>query len=120
MGMSSPVLSLQGVVDFGDTTAKTLFTLPVGAVPLLAIVQVETAFNDSGTDLLKIGSGATTDYFASGINVGATGAKSVVLNEAPNLTRQTSVTATYTGQNGDSTTGRARINLLYSTPFDPV
>lgn len=118
-GMAMSVVVLQGTVTRTNTTAKALFTLPAGAIPLLATVQVETAFNDSGTDLLTIGEGSDGDHFASGIDVSSTGAKLIAINESGVLTKQTQVTATYTGQNGNSTTGRAKINMIYATPFDP-
>ena len=118
-GMAMGVVVLQGTVTRTNTTAKALFTLPAGAIPLLATVQVETAFNDSGTDLLTVGEGSDGDHFASGIDVSATGAKLIAINESGVLTKQTQVTATYTGQNGNSTTGRAKINMIYATPFYP-
>ena len=120
MAMAMKVVVMQGVVTRLNTTAKALFSLPAGAIPLLATVQVETAFNDGGTDLLSIGEGTDNTHFASGINVSTTGAKLIALNESGNLTKQTMVTATYTGGSGNSTTGRAKVNMIYATPFDPA
>jgi hypothetical protein len=120
MGMSLGAVVAQGSVSHTNTTAKTLFSLPPGAVPLFAVVHTSVAFNDSGTDLLSIGAGSVATYFASGINVGAIGGQMIVLNQVPNLERQTQVTVTYTGANGNSSAGRARISLVYATPFDPA
>lgn len=113
------VVMQQATVTYLNTSAKALFSLPTGAVPLFAVVQTETAFDDTGTDLLQIGAGTDADYFASGISVAATGGQLVALNRSPVLTGQTQVTATYTGENSNAAAGRAKINLIYATPFDP-
>lgn len=113
------VVVQQATVTYLDTTAKALFSLPAGATPLFAVVQVETAFDDTGTDLVEIGAGSDADYFASGISVAATGGQMVVLTKSPVLTGQTQVTATYTGENANAAAGRAKISLIYATPFQP-
>lgn len=110
----------QGTVTHLDTTAEPLFSLPAGAIPLFAVVQTETAFNDSGTDLVQIGKGTDNDYYASGISVAATGGQLIMLNQSGALTAQAQITATFTGQNSDATAGRAKVNLVYATPFYPV
>jgi hypothetical protein len=107
-------------VLFTDTTAKPLFTLPIGAVPLFASVHVKTAFNGSGTNLLSIGKAGSAAYYASGVSLAATGALLIALNESDTLTSRQGITATVTDGAGDATTGRAIVRIVYSTPFRPV
>ncbi len=113
------VVMQQATVTYQNTSAKALFSLPAAAVPLFAIVQTETAFDDTGTDLLQIGAGSDADYFASGISVAAAGGQLIALNQSPVLTKQTQVTATYTGENGNAAAGRAKVFMIYANPFDP-
>lgn len=103
-------------VDFEDTTAKELFTLPKGAIPILWITNVTTAFNDSGTDLLDIGKSGTAAAFASDIDVSSAGQKLtgyVVGALFAELTEDTTVIATYAGENEDADAGAAVVGVLY-------
>ena len=118
MGMSLHAVILKETVTYLNTAAKSLFSLPPGTIPLFAIVQVETAFNDSGTDTLALGIAGDDDYFAAGVNVATPGGQMVVFSHSPELALMTGVLAAYCGQNGDATTGRAVINLVYATPFE--
>jgi hypothetical protein len=43
----------------------------------------------------------------------------VVFNQSPELGRQVGVIGKYIGQNGDATAGRAVVNLIFATPFEP-
>jgi hypothetical protein len=119
MALGKLVVDLSEVVTFADGT-KTLFSLPSGATPLLALVVVTTAFNDSGTDTLEIGVSGNTDYYAVGIPLGSTGAQLVALTNVLSLSRKTAIVAKYTGGSGDATAGRAEVHILYSNPFKPV
>ena len=119
MAMNRGVVTVQGALTFADTSPRLLFTLPQGATPLLAVLQVETAFDDSGTDLLALGIAGDGDYFAAALDVSAAGGQLVTLAQAPETARALGVTATYSGQNGDAAAGRAVVTLLYATPFEP-
>lgn len=119
MGMNRGLVSIQGVVTFRDTTARSLFSLPPGATPLFAIVQTEVAFNDTGADTLNLGIDQDDDYFAAGISLAAVGGQMVVFSQSPNLDRQVGVIGKYTGANSNATAGRAVINLVFATPFEP-
>ena len=119
MSMNRGLVTIQAVVTYQDTAAKSLFSLPSGATPLFAIVQTEMAFNDSGTDTLNLGIDQDDDYLASGISLAAVGGQMVVFNQSPEFGRQVGVIGKYTGQNGDATAGRAVINLVFATPFEP-
>ena len=118
MGLiSKPAKTVSNWVAFGNTTAKDLFTLPAGARPLRFLVDVDTAFNDSGTDLLDIGKPGTAAYFANDVDVSATGATAVAPLNNDELTLQTTVTATYTGQNSNASAGLAQVICEYMSPF---
>jgi hypothetical protein len=43
----------------------------------------------------------------------------VVFNQSPEFGRQVGVIGKYIGQNGDATAGRAVVNLVFATPFEP-
>jgi hypothetical protein len=115
--MNQSVVLLRKTVNYTDTAGKVVFTLPTGAIPLLCIVQVKTAFNDSGTDTLSIGTSASNTLYASGVNVSTTGGKLVALSNNEVTTKKTGVFVKYTGENSDATAGLAEILLLCSNPF---
>ncbi len=119
MSMNRGLVAIQAVVTHKDTAAKSLFSLPSGATPLYAIVQTEVAFNDSGTDVLNLGIDQDDDYLAAGVSLAAVGGQMVVFNQSPDLGRQVGVIGKYIGQNGDATAGRAVVNLIFATPFEP-
>ncbi len=119
MGMNRGLVMIQAVVTYQDTTPRSLFSLPSGAIPLYAVVQTEVAFNDSGTDVLNLGIDQDDDYLAAGVSLASVGGQMVVFNQSPDLSRQVGVIAKYIGQNGDASAGRAVVNLIFATPFEP-
>lgn len=119
MALGKLVVDMADVVTFADGS-KTLFSLPSGATPLLAMVVVTTAFNDSGADTLELGISSDPDYYAVGIPLGATGSQLIALTNVRALARKTGIVAKYTGENSDATAGRAEVHVLYSSPFKPV
>lgn len=105
-------------VAYTDTTAKTLFTLPAGAVIVGWLVNVSTAFNSSGTDLLDIGNSGTANAYANDLNVASAGQINtgfVVSALFTELTEEVTVTATFVQSVADATTGAATIAVLYIT-----
>jgi len=104
-------------VTYLTTSDTNIFVLPEGAVILQWLVNVTTAFNDSGTDLLNIGGAATATY-ASGLDVGAIG--QITAGYVPGklfttpLGTDTQITAKYTGQNADASAGVATIAVFYA------
>lgn len=111
------VATIFGTVAYTDTTAKSLFTLPEGAVVVGITVNVTTAFNDTGTDLLDIGITGTGNYYANDLNVATatqitTGMQVARLFSTP-LAEDTVVTATFIGQNADALAGAATVCFLY-------
>lgn len=103
-------------VTFEDTTAKALFTLPQGAEIVDWQVNVTTAFNGSGTDLLDIGKAGDGDAFANDLNVAtATQLKTGFVPSAmfTPLAEDTTVTATFAQSVADADAGEAVVACFY-------
>lgn len=115
--LGGSIAVMYNTVAYTDTTAKTLFVLPTGAVILQWLVNVTTAFNDSGTDLLDIG-GAAANTYANDLDVSATGQITAGYTAAQMfatpLTGPVTVTATYTGQNSNASAGAATVAVFYA------
>lgn len=102
---------------YTDVTAKSMFTLPVGAVIVMWITNISVVFNGSGTDLLNVGISGTAAKYASGIVVSAlgqitTGYVGTQLFIAP-LTEEVPVTAIYVDANSDASTGALTLACVY-------
>ena len=100
-------------------TPLALFTIPSGAVIVDWVINVTTLFNDSGTDLVSIGVSGTQGAFALNVDVSSTGLKTtgVVLTQIGNAqSGAQAVTALYTGQNQNATTGAMYIIARYFLP----
>jgi hypothetical protein len=106
-----------------DTTSKLLFTLPAGAVIVDTRVDVLTIFNDSGTDLLTVGTVADPDRYVddlSGASVATTRAGGAATVPVTNLHEAATVAplainGLYAGENSDATTGLARVYVWFVT-----
>lgn len=101
-------------------TAVTIGTLPAGAIVVGGGVQLVTTFNDSGTDLLDIGTTADADEFATALVISATApvwiaADELATNNSYSDTAEITVTATYTGENANASAGVADIVIYYIT-----
>lgn len=113
------VHALRATVAYTDTTAKTLFTLPAGAIIVDWVVNVTTLFNDSGTDQLDIGVSGTLEKFAANIDVSSAGLKTTGIVAAEIGAVQASATvvqAIFTGQNANANAGAATIMCRYYVP----
>ncbi len=103
-------------VAFTDTTPKTLFTLPQGAVIVAFIVNVSTAFNSSGDDFLDIGDDVTGNRFADNLNVDTVGQIVSGFDDDElfsALAAETTVTATYAPGVADQNAGAATVAAIY-------
>lgn len=105
-------------VAFGDNgVAKVVGILPAGCAILRISSLVITLFNDSGTDLLTVGSTTTAnEYVSSGMDLSSTGLKAGTLVAAATVavtTADTVVYAKYAGQNSNMTTGSAYVIVEY-------
>lgn len=104
------------VIFSNNAVAQTVGTIPSGAVLLTALsgAVVTTVFNDSGTDLLDIGTSANDDLFATDLDVSTLGFKPCDESVADALfAADTVITATYAGQNSNMTTGSAEIVIAF-------
>jgi len=112
---SQAVFQSRATVSYTDTSAKTLFTIPAGADIIGIIVDVTTAFNDSGTDLLDIGTSSDGDYFKNDLDVSSVGQTMTGWSHLGDVgSSDITVTATYTGQNGDASAGQATVIFLWT------
>lgn len=114
--LGGPSAWMYATVDYTDTTDINLFVLPAGAVIFQWLVNVKTAFNDSGTDLLNI-DGAATATYALNLDVGVIGQITAgfvpsKLFDTP-LGTDTQITAKYTGQNANANAGSAVVAVQY-------
>ena len=103
-------------VTFANTTTANLFKLPKGAVIVDFIVNVRTAFNSSGTDLLDIGDASTGNRFKNDLDVASSGQTVtgwVVGELFTPLTDETQITAIYAQSVADASAGSADIACIY-------
>lgn len=102
----------------GTTVAKRIGTLPAGAIVVGGGAMVTTAFTDTGTDYIDIGTLDDGDAFATDLDVSSVGFKEVDELAAHNdySTSEVGVTATYAGQNSNAGAGVAYCFLLYVMP----
>jgi hypothetical protein len=115
---------MAGSFAYTDTTAKTLFTLPAGAVPIDWWVDITTDFNAATTDVLDLGAAADADYFANDVDIatkallraGVTGSVSGRLGVK--FTEDTAITALYAGTGTAATTGEANVFMIYMIGSD--
>jgi len=112
---SNSIRIAKAEVLYTNTTQTTIITLPAGAVIWDVGIDVDTAFNDSGTDLLDIGITSTANDILNDYDVSTTSFANQLLSDNPyKITSSTDVTFIYTGQNSDATQGQAFIYIHYS------
>lgn len=96
----------------GTTVALTVGVIPAHSLVLRAYAVVTTAFNDSGTDLLDIGTSGDADEFMSAVSIAAVGvieSDEMATTDGAYSSSDITCTATYTGQNANASTGSAEI-----------
>jgi len=102
---------------FGDSSPKTLFTLPANAVVHICEVIIDTAFNGTAPTLtVGVNGGSATKYMGSTQNdLKGTAADSYIShpNQIANVSSE-NLEATYVAST--SSTGSARILIHYSVP----
>lgn len=100
--------------DFGGG-AQTIGVIPAGSLICkgLSGVNVHTAFNSSGTDLLDIGTTADDDLYATDLALQTVGWAE--LDEAVSMyvAAETTLTATLAQSVADATAGVAQIFIAY-------
>lgn len=103
-------------VTFANSTAVTLFTLPKGAVIVGWLVNITTAFNGTGADLLRIGRAGTANAYANDLDLAS--AVQLVTGFSPAemfvaLTADTAIQATYVNVAADASAGAATVCVKY-------
>jgi len=119
---AGPVFVSVNTVAYTDSTAKDLFVLPADADIVDVVVIVDTAFDDSGTDLLNVGWSADPDALVDDHNVASagvsrmgSGATMPYANIGDVGSSDLTITGSYTGQNGDASAGSATIYIYWTT-----
>lgn len=113
-GVGGVLRALTSTIANSDTAAKTLFVLPADAILIDIHVDVTTAFNSSGTDLLSIGKSGTNSFFKSNLDVSSLGQTVTGWSALGAIgTSALSIVAIYAQSVADSSTGAARITFRY-------
>ena len=112
-----------GTITFNDTAAKVIGGLPAGAVVLGAIVSTTTAFNAATTNNINIGQTDTTGTVANAYvallaigPVGTIASPVAALATNVQLSRPTSITATYVPSGGGQSAGAAVVIVRFVVP----
>ena len=100
------------------TATDTTVVIPANSQIVSIEVNVETAFNDSGSDLLEVGSSADTDLYVNDTVISAIG--SIAMGTAALCTNWKDIGTTdivvgyiYNGANNDATAGAATATVSY-------
>lgn len=106
-------------ITYADAgVAKTVGVIPAGSVILKPAsgINVTTAFNSSGTDLIDIGTSANDDLYATDLAGQTVGF--AALDEAVDMyvSADTTITATYSQSVADATEGAAQVVIAYIPP----
>ena len=105
---------------FGTEGAATdtNVVIPANSQIVRIDVNVETAFNDSGTDILEIGSSADTDLYVNDVAITAIGkialgTAALCANWKDIGTSDIRIGFIYNGQNDDASAGAATVTISY-------
>lgn len=111
--------AVRATLAYTDTAAKTLFTLPSGAVITDWVLNVTEAFDDTGTDQVNLGITGTAAKFASSLDVSSTGLKTsgVVAAEIGAVQSGAKIVkGIYAGQNSNAAHGAMVVMCRYIVP----
>ena len=108
--------------SFGFATegaaTNTNVIIPANSQIVAIDVNVETAFNDSGTDILEIGSSADTDLYVNDVAISAVG--KIALGTAALCANWKDIGSSdvrigfiYNGANDDASAGAATVTISY-------
>ena len=100
------------------TATDTAVVIPANSQIVSIDVNVETAFNDSGSDLLEVGSSADTDLYVNDVSIAAIG--KIALGTAALCANWKDIGTTdivvgyiYNGANNDASAGAATVTINY-------
>jgi len=113
-------LSQSVLIGFASAgAAVNVCVIPANSQIIEIYVNVITAFNSSGTDLVNIGVSGTSDLFANGIDLSlagrvlATSDVSQLVNYDNTGATQITVQALYAQSIADASAGSARVTVVY-------
>jgi len=96
----------------------TTVVIPANSQIVSVDVNVETAFNDTGADILEVGSSADTDLYVNDTDISAAG--SIAMGTAALCANWKDIGSTdivvgyiYNGANNDATAGAATVTINY-------
>lgn len=109
------VTGYTATVGFGDTTAKTGFIIPANSQIVGANVAVLTAFNDTTTNTIDVGTSTTSGLYLNDVSVATAGNVAITTqfdaSEAQDVgTSDVTVTLLFNG--ADAAAGEAQVTLL--------
>ena len=96
----------------------TSVVIPANSQIVRIDVNVETAFNDSGTDILEVGSSADTDLYVNDVSIAAVGkialgTAALCANWKDIGTSDIRIGYIYNGANNDASAGAATVTISY-------
>ena len=100
------------------TATDTSVVIPANSQIVRIDVNVETAFNDSGNDLLEVGSSADTDLYVNDVSIAAVGkialgTAALCANWKDIGTSDIKIGYIYNGANNDASAGAATVTISY-------
>ena len=100
------------------TATDTTVVIPANSQIVSIEVNVETAFNDSGSDLLEVGSSADTDLYVNDVSIAAIGkialgTAALCANWKDIGTSDIKIGYIYNGANNDASAGAATVTISY-------
>jgi hypothetical protein len=112
---SQVVFQSRNTVAYTDTAAKNLFQIPANADIVGITVNVTTAFDDTGTDLLDIGKTGTGNFFKNDLDVSSAGQTVTGWSNFGDVGASAiTVTATYIPQTPNAAAGAATIIFFWT------
>ena len=100
------------------TATSTNVIIPANSQIVSIDVNVETAFNDSGADILEVGSSADTDLYVNDVSIAAVGPAALgtaglCANWKDIGTSDIRIGYIYNGANNDASAGAATVTINY-------
>ena len=100
------------------TATDTSVVIPANSQIVRIDVNVETAFNDTGADILEVGSSADTDLYVNDVDISAVGkialgTAALCANWKDIGTSDVRVGFIYNGANNDASAGAATVTISY-------
>ena len=114
--LMSQTFSFDYTVEGAATDTNVV--LPANSQIVSVDVNVETAFNDSGADILEVGSSAATDLYVNDTDISAVGSiamgtAALCANWKDIGTSDIRVGYIYNGANNDASAGAATVTISY-------